>query len=149
MLKRPEIELVNKVHRLGRQLAVLKRLYQSYELIMRRVLQRQRLLRDEVRFPYSSSTLPGAWPGFRRVDGGLQLGHTGDFSYPGANASELESVGVRLSPVAVVRFERLADRINLYCLNEIEACLLEKESLTFMVRFIIALSTFISTILIE
>lgn len=43
-------------------------------------------------------------------------------------------VGVMLASAAVARFERLVDRINLYCLSEIEACLTEKESLTFMVR---------------
>jgi hypothetical protein len=42
-------------------------------------------------------------------------------------------VGVILSSAAAARFERLADRIVLYCLSEIEACLTEKESLTFLV----------------
>ena len=41
--------------------------------------------------------------------------------------------GVSLSPAAVGRFERLADRIRLYCLSEIETCLAEKESLAFLV----------------
>lgn len=42
-------------------------------------------------------------------------------------------VGVMMASTAVARFERLVDRINLYCLSEIDACLTEKESLTFMV----------------
>ena len=58
MLERPIVDLVNELHCLGWRLAVLKRLYQSYELIMRRLLQRQCMLRDEARsfhptaFPY-------------------------------------------------------------------------------------------------
>lgn len=49
MLGKPVVELVNELHWLGRRLAVLKRLYQSYELIMMRILQRQRHLRDEAK----------------------------------------------------------------------------------------------------
>lgn len=130
MLERPVIELVNELHWLGRRLAALKRLYQSYELIMRRVLQRQRLLRDEAR-----SSQPGP----------LSFGATfGDIEFADMRQSSLMStssgpgmaekpVGVHLSSAAVARFERLVDRINLYCLSEIESCLSDKESLTFLV----------------
>ncbi|KAJ5917722.1 hypothetical protein N7454_010097 [Penicillium verhagenii] len=136
MLDRPIVDLVNELHWLGRRLAVLKRLYQSYELIMRRVLQRQRLLRDEAR-----STHPPP----------LAFGATfGDIEFADMRQGSLVSngslsdrkdrpVGVILSSAAVARFERLVDRINLYCLSEIESCLLEKESLTFLNFNLIAL----------
>ncbi|KAJ8228442.1 hypothetical protein LV156_007779 [Aspergillus fumigatus] len=88
----------------------------SYELILTRVLQRQRLLRDEAR-----SRHPRMPPG-----------------HVIQSESELPSncentVGVRLNSAAIARFERLLDRIKLYCLTEIDACLTEKESLTFLV----------------
>lgn len=44
-----------------------------------------------------------------------------------------KSYGVSLSPAAVVRFERLRDRIQLYALSEIQDCLDDKESLVFLV----------------
>ncbi|GKZ18244.1 hypothetical protein AbraIFM66951_000417 [Aspergillus brasiliensis] len=133
MLSKPEVDLVHELHRLGRQLAVLRRLYQSYELIMMRILQRQRLLRDEAR----SNRLPMAMgQSFAENDAGDTRHSTRDsfsFSTPDAD------VGVQLSPPAVARFERLLDRIKLYCLSEIESCLTEKENLTFLNFNLIAL----------
>lgn len=134
MLDRPIVDLVNELHWLGRRLAVLKRLYQSYELIMRRLLQRQRLLRDEARTTHPQPLAFGATFGeteFADLRQGSLI----------SNGSFLEAkdkmVGVVLSSAAVARFERLVDRINLYCLSEIESCLLEKESLTFLVSMIL------------
>ncbi|KAH8426045.1 uncharacterized protein LDX57_003785 [Aspergillus melleus] len=135
MLSKPVVELVNELHWLGRRLAVLKRLYQSYELIMMRILQRQRVLRDEHRNP--RTTFP--------------VGHmVGDHDVVDLRQSTLQSslsvasmpdtqVGVQLSSAAVARFERLLDRIKLYCLSEIDTCLTEKESLTFLNFNLIAL----------
>ena len=42
-------------------------------------------------------------------------------------------LGTTLSSSAIVRFQRLGDRIDLYVLSEIQQCLDEKESLVFMV----------------
>ncbi|KAJ5651689.1 hypothetical protein N7507_009115 [Penicillium longicatenatum] len=132
MLDRPIVELVNKLHWLGRRLAVLKRLYQSYELIMRRVLQRQRVLRDEARSAHPQPLAFGA------TFGDMEFADMQQGSLV-SNGSFLETkdkmVGVILSSAAVARFERLVDRINLYCLSEIDSCLLEKESLTFLQNF--------------
>ncbi|RLL92992.1 hypothetical protein CFD26_100450 [Aspergillus turcosus] len=116
MLNKPVVDLVNELHWLGRRLAVLRRLYQSYELILTRVLQRQRLLRDEARSRHPKMTPAHV---IQRE--------------PEMSSNCANSVGVRLSSAAVARFERLLDRIKLYCLSEIEACLTEKESLTFLV----------------
>lgn len=128
MLTKPVVELVNELHWLGRRLAVLKRVYQSYELIMSRILQRQRFLRDEARSrpPITIGTTfsENDFAEFRQ-----QTQH-GDLS---CISSYDNPVGVQLSSAAATRFERLLDRIKLYCLSEIEACLIEKESLTFLV----------------
>ncbi|KAJ5733840.1 hypothetical protein N7493_002626 [Penicillium malachiteum] len=136
MLDRPIVDLVNELHWLGRRLAVLKRLYQSYELIMRRVLQRQRLLRDEARSNNPASLSFGATFGdieFADMRQGSMI------SNGSAPQSKDTPVGVILTSASVARFERLVDRINLYCLSEIETCLLEKESLTFLNFNLIAL----------
>lgn len=131
MLTRPAVELVDELHWLGRQLAVLKRVYQSYELIMWRLLQRQRLLREEAKNR----------PAFT-VGSAFMESELGDLRQPTqqSNLSLISNydtqVGVQLSSASVARFERLLDRIKLYCLSEIDACLVEKESLTFLVSSI-------------
>lgn len=131
MLTKPVVGLVNELHWLGRRLAVLKRLYQSYELIMWRLLQRQRLLRDEARSnrppaPFTVGTTFGDSDFAESRQPTLQSSLSCVSNYD-------TSVGVQLSSAATARFERLLDRIKLYCLSEIEACLVEKESLTFLV----------------
>ncbi|KAJ5620679.1 hypothetical protein N7510_004663 [Penicillium lagena] len=136
MLDQPEVNLVNELHWLGRRLAVLKRLYQSYELIMRRLLQRQRMLRDELRQTQPPPLSYGATFGDIEFSDLQQSSLVSNPSQPGITD---KSVGVHLSSAAVARFERLADRINLYCLSEIDSCLTEKESLTFLNFNLIAL----------
>lgn len=131
MLDRPVVDLINELHWLGRRLAVLKRLYQSYEFIMRRLLQRQHMLRDEAR-PFQTSVPYGYGDSLGEVED-LNMRQSSLASpFSGPNTAD-RSVGVRLSSTAVARFERLVDRINLYCLSEIDNCLNEKESLTFLV----------------
>jgi hypothetical protein len=130
MLERPIVDLVNELHWLGRRLAVLKRLYQSYELIMRRLLQRQRMLRDEARSFHPTAFPYGATFGDMEF---VELRQSSLVSNTGIPSTTDKSVGVQLSSTAVARFERLVDRINLYCLSEIESCLNEKESMTFLV----------------
>lgn len=131
MLDKPIVELVDELHWLGRRLAVLKRLYQSYELIMRRILQRQRSLRDEARSARPPPISFGATFGETEFADLRQSSLISNGSFLGTND---KPVGIPLSSSAVARFERLVDRINLYCLSEIETCLQEKESLTFLVR---------------
>ncbi|CAG8283787.1 unnamed protein product [Penicillium salamii] len=135
MLDRPVVELINELHWLGRRLAVLKRLYQSYELIMRRLLQRQRMLRDEARSLHPTVPYGATFGDMEYVD----MRQASLVSYSSVPSAAEKSVGVQLSSTAVARFERLVDRINLYCLSEIENCLNEKESLTFLNFNLIAL----------
>lgn len=137
MLDRPIVDLVNELHWLGRRLGVLKRLYQSYELIMKRMLQRQRLLRDEARPTRSPLTFPLGTT-FEEIEL-ADTRHESTMSSTSLVNTNDKPVGVLLSSAAVARFERLADRINLYCLSEIETCLSEKESLTFLNFNLIAL----------
>ncbi|XHG06833.1 hypothetical protein AWENTII_010011 [Aspergillus wentii] len=135
MLSKPVVELVDELHWLGRRLGVLKRVYQSYELIMMRILQRQRVLRDEARsnrppFSMGNTFNESDFVDLRQMNlqSSLSLGSNPD-----------TPVGVPLSSTAVARFERLLDRIKLYCLSEIDTCMTEKESLTFLNFNLIAL----------
>ncbi|PYH95975.1 ADP-ribosylation factor [Aspergillus ellipticus CBS 707.79] len=134
MLSKPVVDLVNELHWLGRRLAVLRRVYQSYELIMTRVLQRQRYLRDEARSNRPPFTIGQSFGDHDTID--ARHSTTQSFSL---SALPDATVGVQLSSAAVARFERLLDRIKLYCLSEIDACLTEKENLTFLNFNLIAL----------
>lgn len=115
MFTKPQVTLIQKLHRYGRELAVLKRMYQSYALIIERILDRQK--------PLHSST----------GESSSESGHYIEAST--LDMSKVQSFGAPLSSAATVRFERLRDRINLYALSEIQECLDEKESLVFMVYF--------------
>lgn len=130
MLTKPNVDLVDDLHWLGRRLAILKHLYQSYELIITRILQRQRVLRDEAaqirRENHRNMDISNDSEDFDPTHMSFSMA---DVSRP----YDL-TAGVQLTSAAVGRFERLADRIKLYCLSEIETCLTEKETLTFMVR---------------
>ncbi|KKK24604.1 hypothetical protein P175DRAFT_0432568 [Aspergillus ochraceoroseus IBT 24754] len=135
MLNKPVVDLIDELHWLGRQLAVLRRLYQSYELIMTRILQRQRVLRDEARSNHPKVPFGQPFSETEMLDRRQMTVQSGT-----SVATTLDtSVGVQLSAAAVARFERLLDRIKLYCLSEIESCLTEKESLTFLNFNLIAL----------
>ncbi|KAI9372478.1 hypothetical protein BJX61DRAFT_442380 [Aspergillus egyptiacus] len=135
MLDKPVVDLIDELHWLGRQLAVLKRLYQSYELIMTRILQRQRLLQDESRSNQPKFSFGHTFPDAEVHEGRKMTMQSSVNVWTAPDTS----VGVPLSPAAVARFERLLDRIKLYCLTEIDSCLTEKESLTFLNFNLIAL----------
>jgi hypothetical protein len=148
MLERPQVSLVDDLHWLGRQLAVLKRVYQSYELIITRILQRQRLLRDEARLAMDRPFVPE--PDHIDEPSRHQSVRHSMMTTVNTNIPDRldYSRGVALSSAAAGRFERLVDRIRLYCISEIETCLTEKESLTFMVlRFF--LQMFITFLLLR
>ena len=102
MFQTAKLEHVNTLHHYGRQLAVLKRMYQSYDRIIERVIAMDKRLEDS--------------------------GVSHDLTNP-SQAQSNEYLGVRMSPSAIFRFQRLKDRISLYVLNEIQECLDEKEAL--------------------
>lgn len=127
MLEQAQVGLIDDLHRLGRQLGVLKRIYQSYELILTRLLKRQRRLREEKRnseMALSAKTLDRA-----RMDS------WGSLAYDDPAALG----GVTLASAAASRFERLLDRIGLYALSEIDECITDKEALNFLVFNLIAM----------
>ncbi|KAF2856212.1 hypothetical protein T440DRAFT_463549 [Plenodomus tracheiphilus IPT5] len=121
MLVKASLTHVDQLHHIGCQLAVLKRVYQSYELIIERVLKKQ------------EATL-ASLKNSRIMSGNESLAS----SQPNTNSHgptipEADSLlGVSLSSAARVRFERLKDRINLYALSEIQECLDQKDSLVMM-----------------
>ena len=112
MSKKPEVKHVQRLHHIGQQLAVLKKIYQSYSLIIERILDRQKPV------DMSNST---------------QLLQEGLGSNKAMLTAQTRSYAVPLSSAATVRFERLKDRINLYALSEIQDCIDEKENLVFLV----------------
>ncbi|TKA57594.1 hypothetical protein B0A49_10699 [Cryomyces minteri] len=117
MLQKAELSHVDRLHHIGRQLAVLKRIHQSYERIIDRVLEKQKATLASLT---NSNILPG-----------LQREESVSSSQP--QIAEAESLlGVSLSSAARVRFERLKDLIRLYALSEIQDCLDQKESLVMM-----------------
>ena len=118
MFIKPQVRLIQKLHQYGRELAVLKRMYQSYELIIERILDRQKPLHLGNGDPSS-------------ISGSRSEGLPSEAEV----TSRLQTFGAPLSSAATVRFERLRDRINLYALSEIQECLDEKESLVFLVRW--------------
>lgn len=127
MLYRAEVDLIKELHLIGKRLAILKQIYQSYDLIIDRVLERQRILRSEAWSRAQAVSLPSE--GAR----GDTLLLREQSSIMALTMSEDASLGVRLSSKAIVRFQRLQDRIRLYALSEIDECLSEKDSLVFLV----------------
>ena len=119
MLVRASLDHISRLHDLGRQLAVLKLLYQSYELIIDRILQRHEPSLASLK---NSNLLPSPKDGAETTAMSL------------ADLAEEQLIGVSISSAARVRFERLKYRIRLYALSEIQECLELKESLMMMVR---------------
>lgn len=114
MFEKPHLELIQRLHQYGRQLSVLRRMYQSYALIIQRVLDRQKPVNDSnatTPRPNDESPLPA-----------------------GERPAEVAKFGAPLSAAATVRFERLQDRITHFAISEIQECLDEKEALVFLVR---------------
>ncbi len=131
MFKRPGIELIKSLHQTGRQLAVLKRMYQSYALIIRRILEKQRPFKGLTKAQLRDNP---TMMGLSDVDSNTNPQSMGEsINMSSQFFSTNETFGAPLSQAAIVRFERLLDRINLYALSEIQECLDEKDALVFMV----------------
>ena len=112
MFQRPAVDHINKLHHIGQQLNVLKKIYQSYVVIIERILERQK----PVDMASSTQLLKESIDDERS----LLIAQTRKYAVP-------------LSSAAIVRFERLRDRIQLYALGEIQDCIDEKESLVSVV----------------
>ncbi|KAF1946140.1 hypothetical protein EJ02DRAFT_508973 [Clathrospora elynae] len=122
MLVKANLTHVDQLHHIGCQLAVLKRVYNSYQLIIGRILKKQEATLASLknsRIMFGAESLAYSLPGA----GGS----------PGPLIQEADSLlGVSLSSAARVRFERLQDRIMLYALSEIQECIDQKDSLVMM-----------------
>lgn len=118
MLSKAELRHIDRLHHLGCQLGVLKRLYQGYSLLVDRLLGRREV---------SLASLQNS----HYIQSGLESMST---SQPHITTLDDQStMGVALSSAAKVRFERLQHRIQLYALNEVIECLDQKESLVMVV----------------
>ena len=126
MFEKARLSRIQQLHQTGRQLAVLKRMYQSYALIIERILNRHKPVRGVA----STSTTD-------------KHGHPPHFLLPNSTtissqdvlhsvANDGQTFAAPLTSKVVVKFERLKDRINQYALSEIQECLDEKESLVFL-----------------
>ncbi|MCJ1420907.1 hypothetical protein MMC32_007266 [Xylographa parallela] len=116
MFTTADLQHVDDLHRYGRQLAVLKRIYQSYSNIIERVLEGSKQI-EHTRSTATDNAAP-TQQGFETIE-------TNKFTIS-------SSIGVPISTKARVRFERLKDRIGLYCLNEIQDCIDEKDALVLL-----------------
>jgi Mg2+ and Co2+ transporter CorA len=122
MLVKADLTHIDQLHHIGCQLAVLKRVYHSYMLIIERVLKKQEASLASLK---NSHIMSGA-ESFASEQPILNPS-------TGPMIPEADSLlGVSLSTASKVRFERLKDRILLYALSEIEECLAQKDSLVMM-----------------
>jgi hypothetical protein len=113
MLVRANLSHVDQLHHIGCQLAVLKRVYQAYELIIERVLKKQEATLASLRnsnVVFGIDSLASSIPLVNSTSHGPQI--------PEADSL----LGVSLSSAARARFERLKDHIMLYALSEIQEC---------------------------
>ena len=122
MLVKASLTHVDQLHHIGCQLSILKRVYQSYELIIERVLKKQEATLASLKNSHILSTAESL---------ASSLPAIGSPQIPEADSL----LGVALSSAARVRFERLKDRILLYALSEIQECIDQKDSLVMMVHF--------------
>ncbi|EKG19416.1 hypothetical protein MPH_03279 [Macrophomina phaseolina MS6] len=122
MMTKAELEHIERLHHIGRQLSVLKRMYQSYEVIIDRVLEKQETTLASLKNSHILSMLEDGG------DGGSSYCASSNAPQVG---EEVSMLGVSLSSAARARFKRLKYRTRLYAISEIEECLSQKESLNF------------------
>jgi Mg2+ and Co2+ transporter CorA len=131
MLLTASLSHVDQLHHIGCQLAVLRRVYLAYTLIIERVLKKQEASLASLK---NSHIMSGA-ESFASTSAPAHA-----MMIPEADSL----LGVSLSSAAKVRFERLKDRIALYALSEIDECLAQKEALVMMNFNLIAIKESLS-----
>ncbi|KAF2842119.1 hypothetical protein M501DRAFT_927945 [Patellaria atrata CBS 101060] len=119
MLQTASLSHIEQLHYIGRQLSVLKRIYQSYELIIDRVLEKQEASLASLKNSHIVSS-PESLESSTADGRAHQI------------LEHQSLLGVSISSAARVRFERLKHRIRLYALSEIQECIDQKESLVMM-----------------
>ncbi|KAL7276718.1 hypothetical protein RUND412_000299 [Rhizina undulata] len=126
LLKNAEIRHISQLHLVARQLAVLKRMYETKKIIIDNILNRQ----DNSGTKISSDT------GVNPISIPKNTDERREYV---PNRGDPHVLGVPLEPLAVAKFERLRDRIQLYMLGEINDLLAEKSELVSMTFNLIAL----------
>ncbi|MCJ1478643.1 hypothetical protein MMC13_007324 [Lambiella insularis] len=116
MFTTADLKHIDDLHHYGRQLAVLKRIYESYNNIIERVLDGPK----QIEYGKASSNNEPVEP--------REASESSEHS----DVAISTSIGVPLSTTARVRFERLKDRITLYALSEIKDCIDEKDALVLL-----------------
>ncbi|OSS49562.1 hypothetical protein B5807_06240 [Epicoccum nigrum] len=134
MLVKADLNHVDQLHHIGCQLAVLRRVYHSYSLLIERILERREATMASLK---NSRVLSTAESMFASV-------HGTDSPNAALPADLFNTLGVSLSSAARVRFERLKDRITLYALSEIQECIDQKDSLVMMNFNLIAIKESLS-----
>jgi hypothetical protein len=128
MFTKPHVQIVQQLHQYGRQLGVLKRMYQSYAMIIDRILARQKPVNS------SSGDIANVSSSGHQIKQSFQESNAfRALSFSEDTITDSPTYGVPLSAAATVRFERLRDRITHYAISEIQECLDEKEALVFLV----------------
>jgi hypothetical protein len=118
---RPQPDQVTTLHHIGRQLQILRRLYDSYDAILDRILEKHARRKQGMEMNYSRAhTMATEMSSDMEEDADDQSVQTVQY-------------GPVMAADAIYRFQRLKDRIRLYALDEIKSCLEEKDSLVFMV----------------
>ena len=117
MFQKADVELIKILHSVGRQVSTLKRMYQSIQLIIKRILELQ-------------ETLDSQNAQAHQGDGQQTTAVTPKQS--GETVTKNSSVGVRLSAPAAARFQALTDRISLFGISQVDEYLEEKEALVYM-----------------
>ena len=133
MINSAKVEQVTKLHHIGRELSVLRAIYQSYQSIIERIVQRHRRA--------GPST-------FINSLNGCSLGRSRSMDYGNiCDINELPKTNVKLTTSDVGRFERLQDRIALCAITEVDECIKEKDDLVMMVSPSSCVPSFTSTML--
>lgn len=120
MFSCPTLAHIDRLHRVGEELGVLRRHYESYNRIIDRLLE-----------PRVATT--ASLENSRVVSEGSRSSSV-DTIRPAVVTEKESLLGVSLSSAARVRFTRLKDLIDLYALEEVQEYLQQKESLVSMVR---------------
>jgi len=120
MMERAELAHVERLHRMGRQLSVLRRMYEGYASLIERLLAPRAPTLASLRNSVAAA-----------ADTSLAASYADPRDAPPLDAPA--AIGVSLSSAARVRFERLRGIIGLYAISEIEECERVKEGLVMMV----------------
>ncbi|KAI9779114.1 MAG: hypothetical protein M1816_003737 [Peltula sp. TS41687] len=138
MLQTADLDYINQLNHIGRQLAVLKRIYEGYKIIIDRMLEGQKIeaaaMAGTATLPATEQTLVQSTDSVQQLTTEMSARRPVPFPVPSLmpGSEPRAQFGPTLTLEATVRFERLRDRIKLYVLSEIQDCLDEKESMAMM-----------------